>query len=133
MENKNTTRYSRQRECILNVLAGTKTHPTANWIYDEVRKDIASISLGTIYRNLSKLCDDGTIIKLDIGDGSERYDYCNTPHYHLFCKNCGGLVDVDMEYTVSIDREAIENCGVCVDFHTLLFCGLCEKCNKKNQ
>ena len=47
--------YSRQREAILEVLRSTDTHPTANWIYTEVKKTIPNISLGTVYRNLKCL------------------------------------------------------------------------------
>ena len=52
MEAKNPKRYSKQREAILQVLEDTKAHPTASTIYEEVRKEIPNISLGTIYRNL---------------------------------------------------------------------------------
>ena len=42
------SKYSRQREVMLNVLRNTKTHPNADWIYTEVRKEIPNISLGTV-------------------------------------------------------------------------------------
>jgi Fur family transcriptional regulator, peroxide stress response regulator len=46
---------TRQKETILRVLERTKFHPTAGWIYNEVKKEIPAVSLGTIYRNLKLL------------------------------------------------------------------------------
>jgi len=131
MENKNSARYSRQRECILCALESTKLHPTANWIYDEVRKEISNISLGTVYRNLARLCAEGTILKIDVGDGTERYDFCNMPHYHLHCKSCGKVVDVEIPYVDGIDCRASEENGMEIDYHSLIFYGKCSSCNKK--
>ncbi len=130
MEAKNSKRYSKQREAILQVLEGTKAHPTANTIYEEVRKEIPNVSLGTIYRNLAQLSDDGYIAKLDTKDGSERYDYNFRPHYHLYCNSCGGVFDVEIEYSSSLDKIAGEQSGAKIDYHSLVFCGLCKKCNK---
>ncbi|MBQ1935230.1 MAG: transcriptional repressor, partial [Clostridia bacterium] len=54
----NTQKHSKQRDAIVQVLKNTKSHPTADWVYEEVRKQIPNISLGTVYRNLAKLSDD---------------------------------------------------------------------------
>ena len=59
--------YSRQREAILNVISSTHTHPTADWIYNETRKIIPNLSLGTVYRNLSALKKSGEISSVDVG------------------------------------------------------------------
>ena len=53
--------YSRQREAILEVLRSTDTHPTASWIYERVREKIPNISLGTVYRNLTVLSENGAL------------------------------------------------------------------------
>ena len=88
--------YSRQREAILSVLSSTKTHPTADWIYEETRKIIPNISLGTVYRNLSDLSASGEILKITVGDGKEHYDFDTSPHLHLICKLCGSITDVHL-------------------------------------
>ena len=61
------TKHSKQRDALINVLRSTKMHPTADWLYAELRKEFPNISLGTVYRNLKMLSDDGSILKLDIG------------------------------------------------------------------
>ena len=123
-------RYSRQRECILNALRNTKRHPSANSIYDEVRREIPNISLGTVYRNLAELSTGGEILKIDAGDGTERYDGCATPHYHMICKKCHSVSDIELEYDADLDAKVAEISGADVDFHSVLFSGICEKCKK---
>lgn len=131
MNAQTTHRYSKQRECILEVLRGTTTHPTANWVYDNVRQEIPNISLGTVYRNLSVLCEDGMVIKLDVGDGTERYDANSKPHYHLYCKTCGCVCDLYMQYEERLDKRAEEENDCRIDYHNLLFCGVCAECTKQ--
>lgn len=130
MNARTTHRYSKQRECILEVLRSTTSHPTANWIYDNVRERIPNISLGTVYRNLSVLCDDNMVMKLDVGDGTERYDANSKPHYHLYCKECGCVCDLYAEYESALDERVAKRNNCKIDFHNLLFSGVCEDCNK---
>ena len=54
-------RRSKQRESIVRVLRGTRSHPTADWVYEQVRKEIPNISLGTVYRNLKMMKERGEI------------------------------------------------------------------------
>ena len=67
-------RATRQREAILNVLRATDTHPTADWIYDEVRKTIPGLSKGTVYRNLKILQEAGEISELNISGTVSRFE-----------------------------------------------------------
>lgn len=130
MKKNSTQRYSRQRDCILNTLSGTTSHPTANWIYDNVRKEIPNISLGTVYRNLSKLCAEGLVLKLEVGDGTERYDACITPHYHLYCRDCGCVSDITTEYSAGLDKKVAAENNCIIDCHSLIFSGLCSSCTE---
>ena len=67
-------KYSRQRESIINCLKGRKDHPTADMIYASVREEYPKISLGTVYRNLSLLVDQGEILRFSCGEGQDHYD-----------------------------------------------------------
>lgn len=124
-------RYSKQRECILNTLRNTKAHPSANVVYDEVRKEIPNISLGTVYRNLAELTADGIILKIDAGDGMEHYDGCIRPHYHMFCKSCRGVSDIEIEYHSEFDKKAEEISGADIETHNVIFIGTCKNCRNK--
>ena len=128
MEANTVRRYSKQRDCILQLLAGTKTHPTANWIYDNVRKEIPNISLGTVYRNLSQLSESGEIRRLDVGDGVDRFDADIHPHCHMYCHGCKRLMDLDIPYDATLNRLAEETYGAVVKWHNLIFYGSCPNC-----
>ena len=88
-------RHSLQRDTIKNVVCSTACHPTADWVYNEVRKLIPNISLGTVYRNLRQLSDNSSI--RTIQDGSiTRYDGNIKPHHHLKCNECGEITDINL-------------------------------------
>lgn len=121
--------YSRQREAILNVLHSTDTHPTAAWVYDEVRKLIPNISLGTVYRNLAALSSEGEILSLSVGDGYEHFDGDNSPHLHLHCRCCGRITDAVLcpEKIIGTAEEKgfLPESTVCIVY------GICKECNAK--
>ena len=69
-------RYSRQREAIKNYLLSTTSHPTAEMVYNNIRKELPNISLGTVYRNLNFLADNNEVLRLNCGDGYVHFDGC---------------------------------------------------------
>ena len=120
--------FSRQREAILQVLRSTNTHPTANWIYNQVREQLPNISLGTVYRNLSALSASGEILAIDVGDGFEHYDGDVSPHLHLNCRNCGSIEDLPlMEDCLS--QKAKEH-GFTPETCCYVVYGVCKNCNQ---
>ena len=127
-----TTKYSRQRETLLRVLCATKSHPSADAIYDEVRKEIPNISLGTVYRNLARLAEDGVIMKLDVGDGTEHYDGNTALHSHFACEKCGRIEDVCEGDSVaeSVKRSAEDITGGKIRTYSLVYLGTCRECLK---
>ena len=90
-------RYSYQREAIKKVVKGTNSHPTADWIYNQTKKIISKISLGTVYRNLKQLSKDGEINTIYDGNIA-RYDWNIESHDHLKSTQCGDLVDVHLAH-----------------------------------
>ena len=97
MEELSLIKHSRQRECIKEFLADRFDHPTAETIYLNVKKEFPNISLGTVYRNLSLLTNQGLIRKLSTGIGPDRFDGNTSQHYHVLCTECGSVLDLDME------------------------------------
>lgn len=87
-------RYSRQREEILRVVRETESHPTADWVYEQVRKALPHISLGTVYRNLNLLADEGLIQRVILDDGIVRFDGNTNEHHHFICTKTGKIYDV---------------------------------------
>ena len=69
-----TVKRSRQRDAIRSFLMSRKDHPTAEVVYDNVSKEFPNISLGTVYRNLTFLVDNGMAMKVPCSDGSVHFD-----------------------------------------------------------
>lgn len=126
-------KYSKQREALLELLHQTKTHPTADWIYHELRKTFPSISLATVYRNLKQLAQSGDIIRLETGLGSEHYDACTENHYHFICSHCGRISDLKLEPFSSMNKLAEESSGCRIEKHSLVFYGVCAECEAVNK
>ena len=126
----NTSKHSRQRDAILEALRDTKAHPTADWVYEEVRKSIPNISLGTVYRNLAKLSDDNVIAKLGLGTGVEHFDGNPEPHYHVMCTECGAIDDIEAQPLNELNDWASKLFKGEIYKHSAIFFGKCEKCKK---
>lgn len=130
-----TLKYSRQRESIKLYLAQTKEHPTADMVYTNIRKKYPNISLGTVYRNLNLLVDQGEVIKISSVDGSDRFDAHTTPHYHLMCMECSNIFDLNMEPKIMEELNAVAGSSFDGEIygHDIIFHGKCEKCSKKQE
>ncbi len=119
--------YSRQREIVLNVLRSTKTHPTANWIYEKSREQLPKISLGTVYRNLTDLLAAGEIIEVDVGDNLRHFDADVSDHIHFHCTECGAITDSKMPDN-NIKNYVEDNIGCRVVNTKFVFSGVCKAC-----
>ena len=125
-------RMTRQRRVILEEFDTPGQHPTADEIYRRVRLRMPNISLGTVYRNLEVLSQDGLVRKLHIGPGQKRYDRASDKHYHVRCVKCGRISDVPTEPFGDLERAAGGNSGFDIIGHELEFEGLCEQCKGDN-
>ncbi|GEM_PF-48882 len=125
------TKRSRQREAILSELCGRTDHPTAEELYLSLKEEMPNLSLGTVYRNLSLLSEEGTIRKLSCG-GADHFDGNTAQHYHFLCNRCGRLYDLPMPVFEELDREAQKYLPCLVDYHRLTFYGICQSCMEKH-
>lgn len=123
-----TLKYSRQREMIKDFLKTRKDHPTADIVYINVRKQNPTISLGTVYRNLTLLADIGEISRLRVGDGVDHFDADTSPHYHFVCTECGCVTDLEMDSIESILDVAGANFDGQITGHVTHFYGTCRNC-----
>ena len=121
-------RKTKQKEAIMEVLRGTTSHPTADWVYSEVRKEIPNISLGTVYRNLRLLCQSREILELDLCGNLSRFDARQDDHYHFRCEKCGQVFDVDEPVDKKIDGRIARKTGFVIIYHKLEFRGVCLEC-----
>ncbi|MBH1942080.1 transcriptional repressor [Mobilitalea sibirica] len=123
-------KYSRQREAIKEYLSQTIEHPTADTVYMNIRKQYPNISLGTVYRNLNLLAEQGEILKINCRDGSDRFDGNPNPHYHFICNGCGRVFDLEMESIDHINVIAGEHFKGNIEGHITFFYGSCPDCNQ---
>ena len=121
-------KYSRQREALLTLLRSTRSHPTADWLYTELRKEFPNISLGTVYRNLGVLAANDDILVLNVCDGKDCFDGFTHNHYHFVCSSCGCVSDVELSFPVDINAEVNKLTGNNVKKHSLFFHGTCQSC-----
>lgn len=124
-------RLTTQRQIILEELSKVKTHPTASELYDMVRKRLPRIGLGTVYRNLELMAENGMILKLEVGGTQKRFDATTDTHYHIRCSGCGKVDDIDTPVMDQLVREAADATSYEVLGHHVEFSGLCPSCQKK--
>lgn len=126
-----TLKRSKQRDAIVEFLKSRKDHPTADTVYYNVKEQYPNISLGTVYRNLALLSDRGEILKLSCDGKADRFDATTAPHYHFICRECGDVIDLDMESIDMINQVAAQNFGGVIEGHVTYFYGTCHKCMQK--
>lgn len=125
------TRMTQQRKVILEELRKVTTHPTADEVYDLVRKRLPRISLGTVYRNLDVLAEMGDILKLESAGTQKRFDGNIAAHAHVRCRICGKVGDVmNAEPTVTIGQAACS--GFTITGAHVEFEGVCHECETTN-
>ena len=127
MKQRGRTRETRQRRVVYETIKATKSHPTADWIFDQVRTSVPKISLGTVYRNLSVLKNEGLIKEIYGTDRRAHYDAILEPHAHFFCADCGTISDVPgaAEYDWRGVKELV---GCQVTEQRVEFVGTCAAC-----
>lgn len=126
-------KYSRQRESIKKFLMTRADHPTAEMIYENLRKEYPKISLGTVYRNLSLLTDIGEIQTISTGVGPDRFDGNVQPHYHFICKGCGRVIDLKVQGLDHINLLAQHEFSGNIEGHTVFFYGHCGECLREGK
>lgn len=125
-----TRKYnSRKRDAILRCLSSTDRHPTAEWIYQQVKPAFPDLSLATVYRNLAQAKQTGEICSIGVVNGLERFDYCTQPHAHFICCRCQAVLDApNICVPASISQQASALLGAQIDALQVTFSGLCARC-----
>lgn len=128
MAERKPRRNTRQRTVVLEELKKLSSHPTAAELYELARTRLPRISLGTVYRNLELLAQNGVIQKLQISGSEARFDGEAEGHHHVVCVHCGRIDDVH-DLTEDFVRGEIRNlAGYHVVGFRLHFLGVCPEC-----
>lgn len=122
------SKYSRQRELIHKTVMENKVHPTAEFVYNYLKKDNPQLSLGTVYRNLQQLSDNGEIKRLSIPNQPDRFDSIIEEHYHAVCEKCGTIYDIHINEMPEIDKLVAGKTGLDITGHEIIFKTICPMC-----
>lgn len=122
---------SYQRDIILKIVMDSYDHPTADTIYNRVQNIIPNISLGTVYRNLNALADNGYIKRIGVQNNQDRFDKIISNHHHIRCVLCNSVKDIFFD----ISNDFCDKIELETDYkilsHDLVFEGICPNCFKK--
>jgi Fur family peroxide stress response transcriptional regulator len=117
-----------QRQVIYEALMNLKEHPSPEAIYERVRKQIPSISLGTVYKNIKTFVESGIVKEVSLHHGSTRIETNMHPHHHLVCVKCKAIVDLKDDAIEPVRaRRRLPN-GFRVHRYSVEIIGLCHEC-----
>lgn len=122
-------RNTRQLEVIWSAIQHDKSHPTADQVYNKVRRKLPNISLGTVYRNLQKLVAENRLQVLILGR-SQHFDPLVERHQHFICERCEQVYDVLIDRQREIKPAKLPHEGFKVTSHRLAFYGTCKECSR---
>jgi len=113
------------------LLRNTGRHPTAAWLYEKLKDEFSNLSMGTIYRNLNILMEQGLITKREFGSTFDRFEANTEPHYHFICERCHRIIDLE----IPIDEELNQRVSSATPFnatrHQIEFFGICDQCRRE--
>ena len=120
--------HSKKRDAILAKIRSTTTHPTAEWVYRELKEDHPDLSLGTVYRNIGLFKEEGEIISVGTVAGQERFDGNPLPHSHFVCESCRAVIDIGGPETHPAAEAVLERMGHKARRVDLTAYGTCNTC-----
>lgn len=116
-----------QRLAIYQALYNSGEHPSADLIYQQVKKRFPMISLGTVYKTLERFFEVGLVQKVSPLTEVARYDAMITPHHHIVCLKCQSIRDIGVYPLDDTPRPSQEH-GYKILGHHVVFQGLCPEC-----
>jgi Fur family peroxide stress response transcriptional regulator len=126
-------RATRQLAAVYEALQDDHSHPSADEIYQRVRRQLPRISLGTVYRDLQRLVEEGKIRVFLLGERVARYDPMLVEHDHFICQQCGRVEDIFLERDRQVNLAPLTEKGFTVTTHSLTIHGVCRKCGQGRQ
>ena len=127
----NRVRKTIQQKLVLDAVKTLHNHPTMDQVYEEVQQRYPEIGRATVYRNLLQLSDEGKISAVALPVSPMRYDDRTSPHYHFRCRQCGDILDVDVDLGNILENKINAPDGIVIEAFNILFSGLCQRCNSQ--
>lgn len=121
-------RQTLQKALVLHTVRTLVCHPSAEDVYRAIAATHPAISRATVYRNLGRLAAGGEIRRVEVPGAADRFDFNLTRHYHIHCRQCGGVFDIDMPYMDDLTARVQDAGGFAVEGYELVFRGVCPAC-----
>ena len=122
-------RNTLQKRIVTDVFCSMDNHPSAGMVYEAVSEKFPGISKATVYRLLAEAAEEGKIQRLKLSDANDRYDITTAKHYHVICRMCGSVADVDADVDDALmASNAFGHQGFSVEQCHVEFIGVCDKC-----
>ena len=127
-------RNTLQKRIVSDVFCSMHNHPSAGMVYEAVQEKFPGISRATVYRILAEAADEGKVLRLKLTDANDRYDITTKDHYHVVCRVCGAVADVETDVDAKNMAVNTTGCeGFVVEGCHVEFVGVCEECRKKTK
>ena len=117
---------TKQQLIIRRLLEQSETHPTAEELYLEAKKEMPNISMGTVYRNLGQMAEEGSIVRLHFPGHPDHYDKTIRPHDHAICVKCGLITDVELNSIKSMIEDALHVGILSYELNIQCVCNACQ-------
>jgi Fur family peroxide stress response transcriptional regulator len=117
-----------QRYAIYKYLLSTKSHPSAEMIFEKIAVDYPTMSLATVYKTVNTLKEIGMVQELNVGEDNFRFDANVGKHPHIVCLSCGRVDDIENVDFSFLNKEAENHTDYKIQNHQLYFYGYCSKC-----
>lgn len=97
---------TKQQKLIYHIVQNSCEHWTADQIFQRAREEMPSIAIGTVYRNLNSMVENGQIRRISMSNGPDRFDRTLEDHNHLFCAGCGQISDINLDqFKAELQKE----------------------------
>lgn len=117
-----------QRERIYELLVASPGHYSPEEIYEQVKQDLPSISLATVYKNLKTFVRAGMLREVSVHHGSWRVDANPHPHHHLVCTRCRSITDLDHDLVEPVKLQGKLPEGFRLEKFNVELQGVCSAC-----
>ena len=122
-------RITPQREMIINAVAHSPQHITAEEISEKLQEHTRAINIATVYRTLDLLWQEGFACRNDLSEGKIVYSTIqHGPHIHLVCRRCNRVIDADIKVLNSLGEDLISNYQFHPDLGHFAIFGICADC-----
>lgn len=122
-------RLTPQREMIIEAIAHSDRHMTAEQVFEAVKTRTQALNIATVYRTLDLLVEENLASRIDVGRDSVLYATCHHgPHIHLACRRCGRVIEADHELIAPLAEKLRSEYGFEAELHHVSLFGVCDAC-----